>query len=233
MLSPAVERDVALAERLREEVRRPFDLVAGLKVRGLLLQTEDDVHVLVVTMHHISSDGWSVFRFVNEISELYRAAISEVPANLPKLTIQYADFSEWQREYLETQELQDQLSYWTRQLGGPLAALELPTDHPRPPMRSYEGEPPVLAVRRPDERTSSRRVRAAGVTPFMFLLASYVAVLARHTGQDDIVVGTAAANRDRPETADLVGLFVNTLAFRVGVDPAATFEHCSRTSSRR
>ncbi len=199
-------------------------MLTGLKLRGLLLQTDDDAHTLVVTTHHVAADGWSVLRIAHEVGELYNAAVGGSTAMLPELPIQYADFAAWQREQLASAALDDQLSYWEQHLAGPLPVLDLPTDHPRPSERTYAGGQYRFNIS-DDVMTALRRVSAGSdVTPFTFLLASYVATLARHAGQQDVVVGTAAANRAHSEVADLVGLFVNTLALRISLDSDDRFE---------
>ena len=209
----------ALAEVLRPELARPFDLAHGLKLRAALYRIDDGDHVLAMTMHHIATDGWSIARLVDELAVRYSAAVEGRPHGLGELDLQYADWSAWQLEVEASSVRADGLQFWTEQLGGSLPVLDLPADHPRPPLQTYRSgsvrfdlEPALMdAVR--------AAARAAGVTPFVLLLASYVATLARWSGQDDIVVGTASANRARPEVHDVVGLFVNMIAIRTGRRP--------------
>ncbi len=159
---------------------------------------------------------------IRELSELYSASVRGAAPHLPELPIQYADYAAWQLEHLGSREIEEQLGYWRHQLAG-CQPLDLPTDHPRPPVRTYRGSAVNFSV--PDDLMDAVRQisRASGVTPFVALLAAYAAVLARWSGQDDIVIGSAAANRARAETVDLIGLFMNTLALRVPVDPSASF----------
>ena len=174
-------------------------------------------------MHHIAFDGWSVGRLLAEIEELYEAAVTGVDPQLPELPIQYADYAAWQQAQLATPELQAQLCYWTEQLAGELPVLSLPTDRTRPPVRTYRSDSVRFDVPADVWAGMKAASRAAGVTPFMMLLATYAATLSRHAGQDEIVIGTAAANRSRPEVTDLIGMFVNTLALRLPIDHDAPF----------
>jgi amino acid adenylation domain-containing protein len=217
------EIEVDAARRLRDEASRPFDLRNGLKIRVLVLHIADARHIMLTTMHHIASDGWSTIRSSGELAALYQASVAGEAPSLAPLPIQYADYAAWQRQQLASPRLHDQLSYWTEQLAGELPVLALPTDRPRPPRRSYRSESLAFVV--PDQLVAELRAfsRGEGATLFMTLLASYAAILSRYTGQSDVVVGTATANRDRPETVDLVGYFVNTLALRFEVDQQASF----------
>ena len=213
----------ALVEVLRPELTRPFDLAHGLKLRAALFRIDDGDHVLAMTMHHIATDGWSVARLVDELAVRYSAAVEGRPHGFGDLDLQYADWSAWQHEVEASSIRADGLKFWTERLGGALPVLDLPADHPRPRLQTYRSgsvrfdfEPELMEAVR-------AAARAAGVTPFVFLLSSYVATLARWSGQDDIVVGTASANRARPEVHDVVGLFVNMIAIRTGVDLARPF----------
>jgi amino acid adenylation domain-containing protein len=205
------------AERLcREEVRRPFDLAAGPLLRALLLRRGPGDHVLALTMHHIVSDGWSMGVLVHEMVTLYEAFASGAAANgvLPELPIQYADFAVWQRERLSGERLEALIATWKRRLGNPPEPLRLPTDRPRPAVKTSAGASQPLRL---DPGTAERvrdlahRERA---TPFMILLAAFQTQLHRYSGQDDLVVGTPVANRDLAELKGLIGFFVNTLALR-------------------
>ncbi|MGZ4672281.1 MAG: non-ribosomal peptide synthetase, partial [Ilumatobacteraceae bacterium] len=179
--------------------------------------------VLVVTMHHIAVDGWSVRRLVGELAELYAARVQDRPAVLAELPVQYLDFTVWQRGFESTASFPEQLSYWIDQLGGALPVLDLPLDRPRPPVPSYRSG--TVSTELPSELLDAVRhaARAAGVTQFVFLLTGYAATLARWSGQDDFVVGTASANRSRPELDAVVGMFVDTLALRLRVEAGVPF----------
>ena len=226
--------DGVVAQAVDTETARPFDVHHDVKLRALLLHIGPDEHVLVTTTHHIAADGWSMGRVLRDLEELYEASVKGSPPELPDLPIQYADYAAWERQQLALPAALDQLSYWRDQLGGNLPVLSLPTDRPRPPIRTHHGASFRFAV--PSDLLAAVKAssREAGVTPFMMLLASYMATLALHAGQDEIVVGTVSANRSRPEVLDLVGPFVNTLAVRAAIDPDSTFtgllDHVRRTA---
>ncbi len=212
------------AEALRvatAEGRRPFDLAEAPLVRTLLLRLGERDHLFPLTLHHIISDGWSMGVFWKELVELYSAFCAGRPSPLPELPIQYPDFAVWQREWLQGGELQAQLAYWRERLAD-LGALRLPSDRPRPAVSSYRGATLPLAIPRP----LSAAIRALGqredITLFMLLLAAFLALLHRYTGQDDLVAGSPIANRHYAELEGLIGFFVNTLVMRVdaGGDPA-------------
>ncbi|MGZ4762828.1 MAG: amino acid adenylation domain-containing protein, partial [Ilumatobacteraceae bacterium] len=209
--------------RVGVEAGRPFDLRADVKLRALLVRSGDGERVLVVTMHHIAVDGWSVRRLVGELAELYAARVQDRPAVLAELPVQYLDFTVWQRGFESTASFPEQLSYWIDQLGGALPVLDLPLDRPRPPVPSYRSG--TVSTELPSELLDAVRhaARAAGVTQFVFLLTGYAATLARWSGQDDFVVGTASANRSRPELDAVVGMFVDTLALRLRVEAGVPF----------
>ena len=207
----------SLQQRLDEEVAHAFDLAQGPLVRGQLLRTADDEHVLAITMHHIVSDGWSIGVFTRELSALYAAFLAGEDDPLPPLPIQYADYAVWQRQWLDGEILEKQSAYWREALAGAPALLELPTDRPRPAQQSFSGD--ALPVEFDAALTAALRrlAQRCGTTLFMTVLAAWTAVLSRLSGQDDIVVGTAVANRTRPEIEPLIGFFVNTQAIRVQV----------------
>src|SRR6185503_1558579 len=201
----------------------PFDLQRGPLLRVQLLQLSEDEHVLLVTMHHIVSDGWSMGVLVREVAALYTAFSSGQPAALEELPIQYADYAVWQREWLREEVLERQLSYWREQLAGAPAVLELPSDHPRPAVQSFRGSFEPLTV--PEEVTARLKElsRREGVTLFMLLLGAWQVLLSRYTGTADVVVGTPIANRQRGEVEGLIGYFVNALALRTDLSGDPTF----------
>ena len=202
---------------------RPFDLAVGPLLRAHLLRIAVDDNVLVITMHHIISDGWSMGVFLRELATLYEAFADGRPSPLPELSLQYADYSVWQREWMSGEVLDGELAYWSEHLAGAPALLELATDRPRPPVQSSAGArqhtevPGSLADRL---RTFSRR---EGVTLFMTLLAAFDVLLWRYSGQDDIVVGVPFAGRSKSELEDLIGLFANTLPLRTQLSGSDTF----------
>ncbi|MDD2116092.1 condensation domain-containing protein, partial [Pseudomonas asiatica] len=205
------------------EAGQPFDLEQGPLLRARLLRLAADQHVLVLTLHHIVADGWSMPVMVNELVQFYQGFSQGKVTQLPALPIQYADYAIWQRSWMEAGEQARQLAYWTEQLGDAQPVLELPLDHPRPAMPSHRGArlPIVLG----DElATNLRRVaQQQGVTPFMLLLASFQTLLHRYSGQADIRVGVPIANRNRVETERLIGFFVNTQVLRAEFDVQLTF----------
>ncbi len=221
-----VEPDAGAAvldREMRSEAARPFDLSSDLTVRGRLFRTADDAHVLVLTMHHIASDGWSVARLADELVEIYTADVHGRAPQLPELPIQYADYAAWHRAAWEDDDGSEGMAYWTGILAGELPILDLPTDHPRPPVQSYRGGEVRFEFDAELMAAVTAFSRRAGVTPFVTLIASYAAVLARFSGQDEVVIGTASANRGPRETTNLIGLFVNTLPIRIRIDRGASF----------
>ncbi len=212
----------ALEQALSQELRVPFDVRCGPLTRVLLVRLAPNDHALLLSQHHIVTDGWSVRILVNELLEFYGAARRHSTATLAKLPIQYPDFAVWQRGQLADAGLTQHLEYWKRQLAG-VEVLELPTDRPRPPLRTSCG-----AVHRHDLSAGLvRRLRAVGqahgATLFMTLSAAVQLVLSRYSGQHDIAVGTVTSGRDRAELEQLVGFFVNTVVLRSRVQPTQPF----------
>ncbi len=205
----------AEAQRLaEEEAHRPFDIARGPLLRVTLIRVSEEEHVLLCTMHHIIGDGWSILVLMRELKTLYEAFSSGNPAPLAGLSIQYADYAAWQSEWLQGEVLERQLAYWKRQLWGAPPILQLPTDKPRPARQTYRGESRTLLL--PGELSGLLKElsRKESATLFMTLLAAFQLLLLRYTGQDDIVVGTPIAGRNRSELESLIGFFVNTLALR-------------------
>ncbi|MFP2933511.1 amino acid adenylation domain-containing protein, partial [Pyxidicoccus sp. 3LG] len=214
----------AEAKRLaREEAQRPFDLTKGPLVRATVLRLAPEQHMLLLSLHHIISDGWSMGLLVREMSALYEARLTGRPLALAPLPVQYADFAAWQRSWLQGPALQRQLDWWKEHLSGAPSLLELPTDFPRPSAQSFQGA--SLQHLLPAHLTPALHAlsRQHGATLFMTLLAGLDAVLSRHSGQQDIVVGTDIANRHHAGTEELVGFFINQLALRARLDDDPTF----------
>ena len=217
------EREAQASRILRDEVRRPFDLACGPLVRAILLRMTDDDHILLVTMHHIVTDGWSFGIFNRELSRLYAAFAAERPSSLPELVVQYLDYSVWQRERLAGGVYEAQLAYWKKQFRVLPPPLELPSDYPRRnEIRSYRGAQQTISLSADLTREIKRACQNEGVTLFMMLMAAYQILLHRYTGQDDIVIGTPIAGRQQQETERLIGLFINTLAIRLDLSGAPT-----------
>ena len=213
---PAEERDAEAQRLARLEAQRPFDLAAGPLLRVHLLRLAAEEHVVLLTMQHIISDGWSMNVLIQEISTLYSAYSEGSASPLEELPVQYADYARWQRQHLSGEVLDEQLQYWIQQLGG-AEMLELPTDRPRPAVQSYRGSTISYAL----SRELSERLKALsqreGTTLFMTLLAAWQVLLMRYSGQSDISVGTPVAGRTRAEVEPLIGFFVNTLVLRTGM----------------
>lgn len=217
---PVVElRDSADVEaetlrRVQAEALTPFDLAKDWPLRAQLLRCDDQAWTLLVTVHHIAADGWSVPILLQELNALYRAEATGVAAALPELTVQYADFAAWQRRLWSDGQLNRELDFWRRALAGAPACLDLPCDRPRPSRQSHRGDAVPLAI--DAELTDALRELGgrSGATLFMTLLAAWMVLLARHSGNDDLVVGAPVAHRTRAELEPLIGFFVNTLALR-------------------
>ncbi|HEX8693688.1 MAG TPA: amino acid adenylation domain-containing protein, partial [Longimicrobium sp.] len=211
-----------LGRLLAEEAAAPFDLERGPLIRGRLVRLAADDHALLVTMHHVVSDGWSMGVLARELGALYAAFRRGDPDPLPPLPVQYADYAAWQRRWVDGEVLQRQADYWTQALAGAPELLELPTDHPRPARQDHAGASVTLQL--DEELTAGLKAlgRRQGTTLFMTLLAGWAAVLARLSEQDDVVVGTPTASRGRREIEGLIGFFVNTLAVRVDLSGSPT-----------
>ncbi len=217
------EREQQLRELAAEEARQPFDLGCGPLLRVQLMRLAEEEHALLLTIHHIASDGWSMGVLLREFKVLYEAYARGEESPLLPLEIQYADFAHWQREWLQGEVLERQLGYWKEQLAGAPPVLELPTDYPRPAVQTFSGAHKSLTL--PEQLTSDLKAltQRSGVTLFMTLLAAFQTLLSRYSGQDDIVVSTGIANRNRAETEKLIGFFVNTLVLRTDLSGDPTF----------
>jgi len=207
----------------RSEASTGFDLANGPLVRGRLLRLAEDEHVLLLSMHHIVSDGWSIGVVIEELGALYAAFVGDAPDPLPPLPIQYADYAAWQHRWIDSQLQQKQLDFWRTHLRDAPALLELPTDRPRPPLQDTSGDDVELIL---DEHLSTRLQALAvqhGVTIFGLLLSAWAALLARYSGQTDLVIGTPSAGRNRSELEPLIGFFVNTLPLRIDLSARPSF----------
>lgn len=206
---------VQAARRLAEmEARRPFDLLHGPVMRATLLRSSPGEHVLLLTLHHIVADEWSVGIFARELLDLYEEYAGGGPSQLENLQIQYIDFAQWQNELLSGETLDGLLSYWKRQLASPLPIMKLPTDRPRPSVQSSRGSRQPFALSYEVSDSLELLSQREDCTLFMTLLAGFTVLLHRYTGQDDVIVGTNIANRNRTELEKLIGFFVNMLPLR-------------------
>ncbi|MEU3934982.1 amino acid adenylation domain-containing protein [Streptomyces sp. NPDC029044] len=226
---PPRERAEEVARAGAEEARRGFDLAAGPLLRTVLLRSADDEHVLLLTMHHIISDGWSVSVLIGELGALYTAFTRGTGSPLPPLEIQYADYAAWQAEWLAGDGPAGQLAHWRDRLHDAPTDLALPLDRPRPAVQTFRA---MSTEGRLDPQTTAALKRLSqeeGATLFMTMLTAFSALLARHSGQDDLVVGIPESGRNRSETEPLIGCFVNTLALRTDLSGDPDF----RTALRR
>ncbi|HSF42931.1 MAG TPA: amino acid adenylation domain-containing protein, partial [Thermoanaerobaculia bacterium] len=216
-------REAEAHRLLREERVRPFDLSRGPLLRTGLLRLTSERHAVWLTMHHIVSDGWSFGVMVRELGELYRAQVRAEAAALPEIAVQYADFAVWQRAWLQGEELERQLGYWRKRLEGAPPLQDLPLDRPRPLVQSFKGSHVPFRVSRDLTRSLVALSRSRGATLFMVILTGLQALLSRLTGQEDLTVGTAVANRNRREIEGLIGFFVNALVLRADLSADPTF----------
>ena len=193
---PKTEREAEAKQLTKADAGRPFDLNNGPVIRTTLLRLDTEEHILLLTTHHIVSDAWSAVILFREFGELFEAFTNGRAASLAPLAIQYADFAEWQRDWLQGQELEEQLSYWKQQLAGVPSELTLPMDHPRPSMPTFEGGHKRLALSPVLKHKLNELSKREGVTLFMTLLAAFKTLLYRYTSQEDIVVGSPIAGRN-------------------------------------
>ncbi|MEP6914052.1 MAG: amino acid adenylation domain-containing protein [Acidobacteriota bacterium] len=210
-----LDRRLAETERIiAREAEAPFDLANGPLVRARLLRSSAAEHVLLISMHHLVGDGWSIGVLLKELGALYEAFAAGRPSPLTELPIQYADYALWQRSAARAGVLEEELRYWTNELEGAIHTLDLPADRPRPRAQTFRGARAVLPLTPRLSRAVKAFSQREGVTPFMTLLASFSALLHRYTGQDDIVVGSPVVNRPDTDTEALIGLFLNNVVLR-------------------
>ncbi|MGZ4164376.1 MAG: non-ribosomal peptide synthetase, partial [Tumebacillaceae bacterium] len=214
----------AVADRLiQEEIWRPFDLATEIPQRVRLLRLSAQHHILIWTVHHIVTDGWSLGVVNRELVALYEAFVTSRPSPLPVLPLQYADFSIWQRDWLQGDVLEKQLAYWRKQLGGRLPVLQLPTDRPRPSKQSFKGRFQTFSLSKSLSDDLRAFCQGEGVTMFMTLMSAFQALLGRYANTDDVLVGSTIAGRIRSELESLIGFFVNTLVLRTDLSGDPTF----------
>ncbi len=222
----------ALAPAARERERQavlesvaaqPFDLRRGPLLRCVLVRSGEGEHAFLYVMHHIVTDGWSESIFVRELATLYHDFLSSLPPSLPELPIQYGDFAQWQRDWLQGEVLERLLSYWQERLKGAPTVLDLPCDHPRPALFSYRGAAVPFTVPGEVAGALRRLQESERATLFALLLAAYGVLLDRHAGQPDLLIGSPVANRNTPELEELIGLFLDTLVLRLDLSGNPTF----------
>ncbi|KAF3884397.1 non-ribosomal peptide synthetase [Tolypothrix campylonemoides VB511288_2] len=217
------ERESYCQQLAVEETQRPFDLATDPLVRASLFKLTETEHILLLVIHHIVSDGWSMGVLIREIAAAYQAVCSQKPIALPKLSVQYADFAIWQQQWLQREELAKQLAYWKEKLAGATALLELPTDRPRPAIQTYRGKTEKFALTKELRSALAVLSQQQGVTLFMMLLAAFQTLLYRYSNQTDICVGTPIGNRNGKEIEGLIGLFLNTLVLRSDLSANPSF----------
>src|SRR3954469_13040828 len=222
------DREAAVRGRAGEEARRAFDLSAGPLFRTALLRLGEEEHVLLLTMHHIVSDGWSMGVLNRELSALYVAYREGRESPLPELPVQYADYAVWQREQLEGETLERQLAYWRERLAGAPELLELPTDHSRPAVQTHRGAAVPVELSRDLLERLQALGRSEGATLYMTLLGAFQVLLSKYSGSEDIVVGSPIAGRTRREVEELIGFFVNTLVLRTDLSGDPSFREVLR-----
>ena len=214
--------ETEIQQLLAKEASHLFDLSSGPLFRATLVRLSEEEHLLLIVAHHIIIDGWSAGILIRELGRSYQAFTTGRPSPLPPLKIQYRDFAAWQRKHMQGEKWQNLLSFWKKQVGG-AATLELPTDRPRPREQTFEGSERSSLIPKPLVDGLRRLARQSSATLFMVLLAAMDTLLYRYTGQEDITVGTALANRNRVELEALIGLFVNTLVLRTDLSGDPTF----------
>ncbi len=220
---PDALREAEARRLANQALGRPFDLARGPLLRATLLRLAaagagEPEHALLLAVHHIVSDGWSMGLLVREVTALYAAFAAGLPSPLPELPLQYPDVALWQRRRLTADAIAGEVAWWRGRLAGAPPLLDLPLDRPRPPVHSFRGGRASLGLPPAVPAALEELARREGATPFMALLAAWAALLSRASGQRDLVIGTPAANRERAETRDLIGFFVNTLALRLDLD---------------
>ncbi|MCP4661145.1 MAG: amino acid adenylation domain-containing protein, partial [bacterium] len=219
----ADRREATGVQLATAETRRPFDLARGPVLRNLLLRLGAEEHALLVTVHHIASDAWSMGLFISELQTLHQAFCTGLPAGLPKLPVQYADFSIWQRSWLTGAVLEEELAWWARRLRG-AAGVELPGDRPRPALQAPRGRRLSFQLTRPLSDALHKLGQEHGATLYMTLLAAFQTLIYGYTGQSDVVVGSPVANRNHPLLERMIGFFVNMLAMRSDLSGNPSFE---------
>lgn len=225
---PETEREAQAEQLAAQEIKQPCDLSHGPLLRALLLRLSDDEHVLILTMHHIAADGWSIGVLFRELTTLYESFVAAKPSTLPVLSIQYADYAVWQRQWLQGEVLEKLVSYWRKQLAGAPPVLELPTDSPRPQVQSFRGAHERLALNTSLTIDLKQLSQRQGATLFMTCLAAFQLLLSRFSGQQDLIVGTDVANRNRVETESLIGFFTNLLPLRAKLSGDLKFSELLR-----
>ncbi len=225
---PGAEREARAMQLMTDEARRPFNLSKDMPIRPFLLKVNGEEHNLLLTIHHIAYDGWSAGVLLKELMTLYEAFAEAKPSPLADLPIQYVDFATWQRQRIDKEKTERQLSYWERVLGGGLPVLDMPTDHRRPARQSGRGRRLNFSLPVELSRSVKELCRNEGSTLFMVLLAAYQCLLHRYSGQTDIIVGSPISGRTHVQTEAMIGMFINTLPLRTDLSGDPTFRELIR-----
>jgi hypothetical protein len=220
---PASERELEYEKLASQSVMYVFNLAEEPLLRAQLVQLTPTENVLLLTVHHIIFDGWSVNIFIQELTTIYSALVEHYTPTLPEIHLQYVDFAVWQQQWLQGEVLQSQLAYWQQKLAGMPALLELPADRPRPAVQSFRGETQVFTLEQDISEALVSLSQQQGVTLFMLLLTAFKVLLYRYTNQSDIVVGTPVANRQHSQIQGMIGFFVNNLVLRTDLSDNPTF----------
>jgi amino acid adenylation domain-containing protein/non-ribosomal peptide synthase protein (TIGR01720 family) len=221
---PLDQQEVEIKQQALQQAQQPFVISSDYLLRVKLLRLDAQEYIVLLTMHHIAADGWSVGVLVQELATLYPAFCNQQPSPLTELPIQYVDFAAWQRQWLQAEALETQISYWRKQLQGAPELLELPTDYPRPAIQTFRGATHSFELSNELSVALNKLSQQQGSTLFMTLLAAFQTLLWRYTGQEDILVGSPIANRNRAEIEGLIGFFVNTLVLRTNLAGNPSFE---------
>jgi amino acid adenylation domain-containing protein len=220
----ATEQDARVKQQIHQSSQKPFALATDLMLRCCLLQLAPDRYIFLATMHHIASDAWSMSLFWQQLGQVYNAFRTDKPNPLAPLSIQYADYAVWQREWLSSDVLAQQLTYWKQQLVNVNPVLELPTDYPRPAIQTYAGA--LSSIDLSPQLTADLQTlcRQSGTTMFMTLLTGFELLMSRHSGQEDFIIAAPIAGRNRPEVEGLIGFFVNTLLLNADLSGNPSFQ---------
>ena len=217
------KKEMQIHQMITDELERSFDLETAPPLRISLLYLEEKKHILLLTMHHVIYDGWSLGIFWKELTELYKAFLDDKPSPLAEISIQYADYAHWQRQWMKGDILESQLRYWKKKLTGISPFFSLPTDMPRPSVQSFQGKVELFQIDSHTTNALKRLSRKSGVTLFTTLLSVFKILLYRYTNQQDVVVGTPIAGRSHKETMSLIGFFINTLVLRTDLSGNPNF----------
>jgi len=220
---PGEEREREARRLAQEETLRTFDLAHGPLLRATLIRLAEEDHIVICTMHHIIADGQSFEVVIAEMSEIYAALTSGRPSLLPEVTVQYVDYAAWQRQWLKGEELETRLNYWRKQLADAPARMSLPQKQTRRKVQGFKGARQELTLSAELVAGLRDLTRRESMTLLMTLLSGFVLLLNRYTGDEDIIIGSAYANRERPEAEKMIGILVNTLVFRLNLAGAESF----------